>query len=62
MFIPAYNRERYLGDAVRSVLAQTFRDFELLIIDDGSTDATADSVAAFDDPRIVLVPTPAIMH
>lgn len=55
VFIPAYNRARHIGDAVRSVLAQTFRDFELLVIDDGSTDATADRVAAFDDPRIVLV-------
>ena len=38
--MPAYNVAQYLGDAVRSVLAQTFDDFELLIVDDGSTDAT----------------------
>ena len=39
--IPVHNGETYLGQAVESVLSQTFRDFELLIVDDGSTDATA---------------------
>jgi glycosyltransferase involved in cell wall biosynthesis len=38
--IPVYNGERFLGEAIESVLAQTHRDFELVIVDDGSTDAT----------------------
>jgi glycosyltransferase involved in cell wall biosynthesis len=50
--IPVYNGAEYLGEAIESVLAQTFDDFELLICDDASTDATPELVAAFRDPRI----------
>ncbi len=50
--ISTFNRAEYLRYAILSVLGQTFRDFELLIIDDGSTDNTADAVKDFDDPRI----------
>ena len=39
--IPVHNGEKYLAQAIESVLGQTFRDFELLIVDDGSTDGTA---------------------
>jgi glycosyltransferase involved in cell wall biosynthesis len=39
--MPMYNASRYVGDAVLSVMAQTFRDFELIVIDDGSTDGSA---------------------
>ena len=53
--IPAYNRERYLADAVDSVLAQTFTDFELLIVDDGSRDRTVEIAKSYRDPRIRLV-------
>jgi glycosyltransferase involved in cell wall biosynthesis len=53
--IPVYNREPYVGQAIASVLAQTFGDFELLVIDDGSTDGTRDVVRAFGDPRIRLL-------
>lgn len=52
VILPTYNRADILGDAVRSVLSQTYEDFELLIVDDASTDDTDDIVAAFDDPRI----------
>jgi glycosyltransferase involved in cell wall biosynthesis len=55
VFMPAYNREAYVARAVESVLAQSYRDFELLVIDDGSLDATASIVAGYDDPRIRLV-------
>ena len=50
-----YNRREVVGRAIRSVLAQTFAEFELLVIDDGSTDGTAEVVLAFAarDPRIV---------
>ena len=50
--IPTYNRAASLGGAIRSVLAQTLADFELVVADDGSSDGTAALVASFDDPRV----------
>ena len=51
--IPTYNREGYLSLAIDSVLAQTMPSFVLHVIDNGSTDNTAEVVAGYDDPRIV---------
>lgn len=45
--IPVYNQERYLGRAIESVLGQTFRDLELLVVDDGSTDGTPEVIARY---------------
>lgn len=58
--IPAFNVAPYIGDAVRSVLAQTHRDWVMTIVDDGSTDTTAaEAVAAFgEDPRVRLIRQP----
>jgi glycosyltransferase involved in cell wall biosynthesis len=53
--MPAYNAEKYIGAAISSVLIQTFTDFELLIINDGSTDATEMIVRSFEDDRIRLI-------
>ncbi len=53
--IPVYNREKYVGEAIDSILAQTFLDFELLVIDDGSTDRSREVVRLYHDPRIRLV-------
>lgn len=53
--IPAYNHEKYIAECLRSVLDQTFTDFEIVITDDGSTDRTVDIIRSFDDPRIKLV-------
>jgi glycosyltransferase involved in cell wall biosynthesis len=58
--MPAYNAAAYIPDAIRSVLDQTWRDLELIIVDDGSTDATttvAESVAS-SDARVRLVSRP----
>jgi len=57
VIIPAYNASRTVGAAVDSVLAQTFPDFEVLVIDDGSQDDTAEVVRARDDPRVQCVRT-----
>ena len=56
IIIPTYNRIKTLPQAIDSVLAQTFTDFELLICDDGSTDDTAELVAGIDDPRVRWLP------
>jgi glycosyltransferase involved in cell wall biosynthesis len=58
VIMPAYNVERYLGEAIESVLAQTYTDFELVIVDDGSTDNSrmiAERYRAEHPDRIVVV-------
>ncbi len=59
LILPAYNAERYIGECIDSVLAQTYPDFELLIIDDGSVDATGEICDryAVSDSRIRVVHT-----
>lgn len=53
--VTTHNRAALIGDCINSVLAQSVRDFELLIIDDGSTDETEEVVRTFDDPRVRYV-------
>lgn len=55
VLMPAYNVAKYITKAINSVLAQTFTDFELLIINDGSTDDTEKIVRSFSDDRIRLI-------
>ncbi len=55
VLMPAYNAEKYIAEAISSVLKQSFTDFELLIINDGSTDGTARLISSFNDPRIRLI-------
>ena len=52
VLMPVYNAERHLREAMASVLAQRFRDFELLVVDDGSSDASPAIVDSFRDPRV----------
>jgi glycosyltransferase involved in cell wall biosynthesis len=53
--VPAYNAAAWIGDAIASVIAQTHRDWVLVVVDDGSTDGSAGVVAGFADSRIQLV-------
>ena len=50
--IPTYNRAHLVGRALHSVLAQTFQDFEIIVVDDASSDRTEELVASFGDPHI----------
>jgi glycosyltransferase involved in cell wall biosynthesis len=56
--MPAYNAERYVGEAIESVLAQTLPDWELLVVNDCSTDRTLEVCNSYRDPRIRVFTTP----
>jgi glycosyltransferase involved in cell wall biosynthesis len=55
IIVPIYNGSAYLSETLNALLSQTFGDFELLAIDDGSTDNSSTIVRSFDDPRIRLI-------
>lgn len=55
VLMAVYNDERYLREAIDSILGQTFNDFEFLIINDGSTDNCVQIIKSYNDPRICLV-------
>ena len=52
VLIPVYNAAPFIAETIRAVLKQTFEDFELILLNDGSTDNSAEIIATFDDPRI----------
>jgi glycosyltransferase involved in cell wall biosynthesis len=56
--IPAYNRAATIAAAIESVLRQTYSDFELIVVDDGSTDDTLAAAAQVRDPRVRLIANP----
>lgn len=55
VIIPLYNKGRYIARALDSVFAQTFEDFEVLVVDDGSTDNGPEIVAGYADPRLRMI-------
>lgn len=55
VLMPAYNCGKYISAAIRSILSQTFNNFELIIIDDGSTDDTETIVTGFEDKRLKYI-------
>jgi hypothetical protein len=60
IIMPVYNEERYVRQAVDSVLQQTLADFEFVILDDGSTDRTPEILRTYTDPRIRLISQPNV--
>jgi len=56
--MPAYNVGRFVAEAARSVLAQTHREFELIVVDDGSTDDTVEQLARIHDARLRVIRQP----
>ena len=55
VIIPAYNHEKFVGAAIESVLDQSFDNFELIVIDDGSTDRTGEVIQAYNDTRLTYI-------
>lgn len=55
VIMPAYNAEKYIAEAIDSILGQTFSDFELIILNDFSADATEELILSYRDPRIVYL-------
>ncbi|MGE0590159.1 MAG: glycosyltransferase family 2 protein [Cyclobacteriaceae bacterium] len=55
VIMTVYNTEKYLAQAVNSILNQTYQDFEFIIIDDGSSDTSAEILDSFSDPRLIVV-------
>ncbi len=56
--IPSYNHENYIAGTIQSVLSQTYQDFEIVVVDDGSVDGTVAAIQTFDDPRLRLFSFP----
>jgi glycosyltransferase involved in cell wall biosynthesis len=56
--MPVYNGEKYLHEAVESILKQTYSDFEFIIVDDGSTDSTPQLLQSIHDPRVKILGLP----
>ena len=55
VFMPVYNAEHYLNESINSILNQSYTDFEFVIVNDGSTDRSADVIKAYTDPRIRFI-------
>ncbi len=54
VIMPVYNAEKYVGEAIESILNQTFTDFEFLIFNDGSTDNSSKIIKSYKDDRIIF--------
>ena len=55
VIIPLYNKETTIEQSIRSLLTQSFSDFELIVVDDGSTDGSAEKIRGITDERMILI-------
>ena len=53
--LPVYNEEKFIGECIESILNQTYRDFELIIINDASTDRSSEIINSYNDQRISVI-------
>src|SRR5262245_24174957 len=60
--IPTWNRRDFVRETVKSVIAQTYPHWELIVVDDGSTDGTSEHLNALDEPRLRVLPAPHSGH
>lgn len=61
VILPVFNTERYIREAIQSIVDQTFRNWELILIDDASTDGTLEIARSFEDSRVKIVQNPSNM-
>ncbi|MSW05878.1 MAG: glycosyltransferase, partial [Actinobacteria bacterium] len=54
IIVPAFNAQEYLAETIDSIIAQTYRPLEIIVVDDGSTDATVKIARAYGDPVVVI--------
>lgn len=59
--MPVYNAAKYLREAIDSILAQTFGDFEFIVVNDASTDESRDIIGSYRDPRIIVIDNPPVI-
>ncbi len=55
VIVPVYNKEKYVGECIRSILAQTYENIEIIIVNDGSTDKTSEILDTFSDTRMKII-------
>ena len=55
VIIPLYNKEKYVLNTIKSVLNQSFQDFEIIIVDDGSTDQSLQVINSVNNPKITII-------
>ena len=62
VIMPVYNASHLVGDAIESIINQTYQDFEFIIYDDNSTDNSVEVIRSYNDPRIVVKTSSVVLY